>query len=165
MRFIRATILTSMSPSLSNRLQRVSTSGFHSDLDSLLPINRRAEELTYIPYSSFNGQSLTSVNSNTEGYGEISYFSLLSGRPRDNINISIYLSIYLSFCIDFALLISISNSLLRHQWMDYRKKSLFLIILFFNIIIIFNKNCLELFFFFICVSLFVSEELFISVSQ
>ena len=52
--------------------------GFHSDLDSLLPINRQVEELTYIPNSSFNGQSLMSVNSNTKGYWEIDHTSLLS---------------------------------------------------------------------------------------
>ena len=38
-----------------------------------------------------NGQSLGPVNSNTEGVGEISYFSPLSGRPRDNIYIYIYI--------------------------------------------------------------------------
>ena len=36
------------------------------------------KELTYIPYSSFNGQSLRPVNSNMEGYWEIDLPSLLS---------------------------------------------------------------------------------------
>ena len=34
-------------------------------------------------FPPFNGQSLRPVNSNTEGVGGISYFSPLSGRPRD----------------------------------------------------------------------------------
>ena len=35
-------------------------------------------------YSSFNGQSLGPVNSNTEGWGNWFYLSPLSGRPRDS---------------------------------------------------------------------------------
>ena len=42
------------------------------------------EELTYIPYSSFNCKSLTACWFKYGGVGEISYFSPLSGRPRDN---------------------------------------------------------------------------------
>ena len=42
------------------------------------------EILTYTPYSSFNGQSLAACQFKHGGVGEISYFSPLSGRPRDN---------------------------------------------------------------------------------
>ena len=64
--FIWTTIRTSLSPSLSTRVRLRST-----------------DSLTYILIFSFNGQPLGPVNSNTEGVGEISYFSPLSGRPRD----------------------------------------------------------------------------------
>ena len=42
------------------------------------------EELTYIPYSSFNGQSLVACKFKHGGVGEIPYISPLSGRPRDS---------------------------------------------------------------------------------
>ena len=84
MQFIRTTIRTSMSPSLSTRLQSVSSSWLSFWPGFVASFNRQAEELTYIPYSSFNGQSLGPVNSNMEGYwGNWSHLSPLRGRPRD----------------------------------------------------------------------------------
>ena len=65
-----------MSPSLSTRVRLWST-----------------DSLTHILISSFNGQPLGPANSNTEGVGEISYFSPLRGRPRDNY-MYIYIYIY-----------------------------------------------------------------------
>ena len=63
----RATILTTMSPSPSTRSQSVVGSWLSFWPGFVTSFNRQAEELTYIPYSSFNGQSLGPVNSNTEG--------------------------------------------------------------------------------------------------
>ena len=45
------------------------------------------EELNYSSYSSFNSQSLAACLFKQGSVGEISYFSPLSGRPRDNIYI------------------------------------------------------------------------------
>ena len=47
------------------------------------------DSLTYILISFFNGQPSGPVNSNTEGVGEISYFSPLSGRSRDTCGYSL----------------------------------------------------------------------------
>ena len=66
-----------MSPSPSMQLQSVSSSWLSFWPEFVASFNRQAEELTYIPYSSFNDQSLRPVNSNTEGLGKF-LISLLS---------------------------------------------------------------------------------------
>ena len=65
---------------------RVQTSvGFHSDLDLLL----RPRGIDLDSYSSLNGHSLTASLFKHGGVGGIPYFSPLSCRPRDNVNINV----------------------------------------------------------------------------
>ena len=59
-----------MSPFPSTRLQSVSSSWLSFWPGFVASFNRQAEELTYIRYSSFKGQSLRPVNSNTERLGK-----------------------------------------------------------------------------------------------
>ena len=82
MLFIRATILTSMSPSPSTRSQSVDISWLSFWPGFVTSFNRQSEELIYIPYSSFNGQSLGPVKTR-RGRENWSYLAPLSGRPRD----------------------------------------------------------------------------------
>ena len=60
------------------RSQSVSSSWLSFWSGFVTSFNRHVGELTYIPYSSLNGQSLRSVNSNTKGYWEIDLTSLIS---------------------------------------------------------------------------------------
>ena len=79
MLFIRATILTSKSPSLSTRSQSVDISLLSFWPGFVTSFNRLTEELTYILYSSFNGLLIQT----RRGRGNWSYLSPLSGRLRD----------------------------------------------------------------------------------
>ena len=92
MLFIRATILT-MSTSPSTQSQSVNISWLSFWPGFVTSFNRQADELIYIPYSSFNGQSLGLVNSNTEGSGKL-ISPLCSQWPTTWQYIYIYIYIY-----------------------------------------------------------------------
>ena len=85
MLFIRATILTSVSPSLSIRSQSVSSSWLSFWPGFVTSFNRQAEELTCIPIPLLTVNLRGLLIQTRRGRWNCSYLSPLSGRPHDNM--------------------------------------------------------------------------------
>ena len=83
MRFIQATILTSVSPSLSTWSQSVGSSWLSFWPGFVTSFNRQPEELTYIPMPLLTVNLWGLLIQTRKGRGNWSYLSPLSGRPHD----------------------------------------------------------------------------------
>ena len=93
MLFIRATIMTSIFPSLSNRSQSVGSPWLSFWPGFVTSFNRQAEELIFIPIPPLTVNLWGLLIQTQRGRGNWSYLASLSGIPRDN---SIYLYIYIA---------------------------------------------------------------------